>query len=105
MYSFSLNNYLILSWFHLLCVNDVFIKLDVIGDNMEQFTNTITPLELADCLGGITVQGVYKTLKSHNIPTQTTNNRRKIIPSEGVRKLFEDRGFQVPKGYYFISNC
>jgi chromosome partitioning protein len=64
---------------------------------MEQFDNTITPLELADCLGGITVQGVYKALKSHNIPTQTTNNRRKIIPSEGVRKLFEERGFQYPK--------
>jgi chromosome partitioning protein len=64
---------------------------------MEQFNNTITPLELADCLGGITVQGVYKALKSHNIPTQTTNNRRKIIPSQGIRKLFEERGFQYPK--------
>lgn len=64
---------------------------------MEHFKNTITPLELADCLGGMTVQGVYKALKSHNIPTQTTNNRRKIIPSEGIRKLFEDRGFKYPK--------
>jgi len=64
---------------------------------MEQFNNTITPLELADCLGGITVQGVYKALKTHNIPTQTTNNRRKIIPSHGIRKLFEERGFQYPK--------
>lgn len=63
---------------------------------MEQFKNTITPLELADCLGGMTVQGVYKALKSHNIPTQTTNNRRKIIPSEGIRKLFEERGFKYP---------
>lgn len=64
---------------------------------MEQFTNTITPPELADCLGGITVQGVYKALKTHNIPTEVTNNRRKIIPAEGIRKLFEDRGFQYPK--------
>jgi len=64
---------------------------------MEQFNHTITPLELADCLGGMTVQGVYKALKSHNIPTQTTNNRRKIIPSHGIRKLFEERGFQYPK--------
>lgn len=64
---------------------------------MEQFNNNITPLELADCLGGITVQGVYKALKSHNIPTQITNNRRKLIPSQGIRKLFEERGFQYPK--------
>jgi chromosome partitioning protein len=64
---------------------------------MEPFTNTITPLELADCLGGMTIQGVYKALKTHNIPTQITNNRRKIIPPHGIRKLFEDRSFQYPK--------
>lgn len=64
---------------------------------MEQFNHTITPLELADCLGGMTVQGVYKALKTHNIPTQITNNRRKLIPSHGIRKLFEERGFQYPK--------
>lgn len=63
---------------------------------MEQFSNTITPLELADCLGGITVQGVYKTLKTHDIRTETTKNRRKMIPSQGIRKLFEDRGFKYP---------
>lgn len=73
------------------------MKLDNMSENMEPFKNTITPLELADCLGGITVQGVYKTLKSHNIETQTTNNRRKIIPSEGVRKLLEEKGFKYPK--------
>lgn len=67
------------------------------GKNMEQFNNTITPLELADCLGGITVQGVYKALKTHNILTETTNNRRKLIPAQGIRKLFEERGFQYPK--------
>lgn len=64
---------------------------------MEPFINTITPLELADCLGGMTIQGVYKALKTHNIPTKITNNRRKIIPPHGIRKLFEDRGFQYPK--------
>lgn len=64
---------------------------------MEQINHTITPIELADCLGGMTVQGVYKALKSHDIPTQTTNNRRKIIPSQGVRRLFEERGFRYPK--------
>lgn len=64
---------------------------------MEQFQQAITPAELSDCLGGITVQGVYKALKNHNIPTQTTNNRRKFIPSHGIRKLFEERGFIYPK--------
>lgn len=64
---------------------------------MEQFQQAITPAELSDCLGGITVQGVYKALKSHNIPTQATNNRRKFIPSHGIRKLFEERGFIYPK--------
>ncbi len=64
---------------------------------MEQFKQTITPIELSDCLGGITVQGVYKALKTHNIQTELTNNRRKIIPAEGIRKLFEERGFEYPK--------
>jgi chromosome partitioning protein len=64
---------------------------------MENFKNTLTPAELVDCLGGITVQGVYKALKSHNIPTETTNTKRKLIPSEGIRKLFEERGFKYPK--------
>lgn len=64
---------------------------------MEQYKNTITPLELADCLGGITVQGVYKALKARNVQTEITNNRRKIIPAQGIRKLLEDRGFQYPK--------
>jgi chromosome partitioning protein len=64
---------------------------------MEQFNNTITPIELADCLGGITVQGVYKALKTHNIETGVTNNRRKLIPASGIRRLFEERGFKYPK--------
>ena len=58
---------------------------------------SITPIELADCLGGITVQGVYKALKSHDIKTESTQSRRKYIPAKGIRKLFEERGFQYPK--------
>jgi chromosome partitioning protein len=61
-----------------------------------QFKASITPIELADCLGGITVQGVYKALKVHEIQTEIANNRRKYIPSAGVRKLFEERGFTYP---------
>lgn len=63
---------------------------------MEQFKASVTPIELADCLGGITVQGVYKALKAHGIQTETANNRRKHIPPEGIRKLFEERGFAYP---------
>src|SRR5262245_39908980 len=73
------------------------LNLNGVCKDMEQFDHTITPIELVDCLGGITVQGVYKALKTHNIPTQMTSNRRKIIPSQGIRKLFEERGFQYPK--------
>lgn len=64
---------------------------------MEQFNNTITTLELADCLGGITAQGVYKALKTHDIETGIANNGRKLIPAKGIRKLLEERGFQYPK--------
>lgn len=64
---------------------------------MEPFNASIAPIELADCLGGITVQGVYKALKAHDIKTETTNTRRKYIPSDGIRKLFEERGFEYPK--------
>jgi len=64
---------------------------------MELQKNSLTPVELIDCLGGMTVQGVYKALKSHNIPTETTQTRRKLVPPKGVRKLLEERGFVYPK--------
>ena len=69
---------------------------------MEHHNQTLTPIELADVLGGITVQGVYKALKSHNILTHLTHNRRKLIPSEGIRKLFEERGFKYPKARHIV---
>lgn len=62
---------------------------------MTQF-GSITPVELTDTLGGMTIQGVYKALRSLQIPTETTSTRRKLIPSYGVRKLFEERGFSYP---------
>ncbi len=63
---------------------------------MEPFKTTLTPADLVDCLGGITVQGVYKALKSHDILTETANNGRKLVSTIGVRKLFEERGFTYP---------
>jgi chromosome partitioning protein len=58
--------------------------------------NSITPIELTECLGGITIQGVYKTLKTQNIDILTVN-RRKFISSLGVRSLLIQRGFTYPK--------
>lgn len=63
---------------------------------MELLKNSLTASELIDCLGGMTIQGVYKTLKSNDIPIQTTKTRRKLIPPIGVRKLFEERDFEYP---------
>lgn len=54
-------------------------------------------MDLMDILGGITVHGVYKALKSHQIDVLSTASRRKKIPPLGVRKLLEDRGFKYPK--------
>ena len=62
-----------------------------------QFGSSITPSELTDTLGGMTIQGVYKALRSLQIPTETTSTRRKLVPSQGIRKLFEERGFTYPK--------
>jgi chromosome partitioning protein len=64
---------------------------------MKQLSGCLTPTELADILGGITIHGVYKALKAHNIESETADNRRKRIPSMGIRKLFTERGFKYPQ--------
>jgi hypothetical protein len=43
----------------------------------------LTPNEMAECLGGMTVQGVYKIIKNSNIETNVLKNRRKSIGYEG----------------------
>lgn len=63
---------------------------------LSTYGGTITPAELTDTLGGITIQGVYKALRTHEIPTQNVTSRRKLILAEGARKLFEERGFKYP---------
>lgn len=63
---------------------------------MDQVKAALTPTDLADILGGITVQAIYKTLKSHNIPTETSPTKRKLISPTGVRKILEERGFKYP---------
>jgi chromosome partitioning protein len=54
-------------------------------------------MDLMDVLGGITVHGVYKALKSHNIDVIETESRRKKVTPLGVRKLLIERGFQYPR--------
>jgi chromosome partitioning protein len=57
----------------------------------------LIPSELSEILGGITVHGVYKALKAHQIESELTLTRRKKIPPLGVRKLLIERGFNYPK--------
>ncbi len=57
---------------------------------------SLTPKELAESLGKITVQGIYKTLKSKQIDTITAENRRKYVPPLGVRQLLQERGYKYP---------
>ena len=57
----------------------------------------MTPPELMDLLGGITIQGVYKALRAHQVSTELTSTRRRIIHPAGIRKLLEERGFSFPK--------
>lgn len=64
---------------------------------MTTVTGSLTPNELCNSLGNITVQGVYRALKAKGIKTIVATNRRKYIPSTEVRRLFEERGFQYPK--------
>lgn len=64
---------------------------------MSTDVHNLSAIDLADCLGGISVQAVYKALKAYEIQTETKKNKRIFIPSNGVRKLLEERGFKYPK--------
>jgi chromosome partitioning protein len=64
---------------------------------MRKFETSLTPADLTDPLGGITVQAVYKALRSLDISTEKTATGRKLISSISVRRLFEERGFKYPK--------
>ncbi len=64
---------------------------------MSEQANSLSAVDLANCLGGVSVQAVYKALKSYDIQTTTKTNKRIIIPPKGVRKLLEERGFKYPK--------
>lgn len=60
-------------------------------------TSAITPSDVAEIFGGISLQAVYKILKSNDVETKTTSNRRKLISPLGVRTILEKRGFSFCK--------
>jgi chromosome partitioning protein len=64
---------------------------------MSEQVNYLSAIDLANCLGGLSVQAVYKAIKSYDIKTTTKTNKRIVIPSNGVRKLLVERGFKYPK--------
>lgn len=57
----------------------------------------LTPTDLIGMLGGITVHGVYKALKTQDIEVLATNSRRKKIPPLGIRKLLLAKGFKYSR--------
>ena len=57
----------------------------------------LKPADLREILGNISVQGVYKILKTHGIESFSSPNKRKKIPSLEIRRLLEERGFKYPK--------
>ena len=57
----------------------------------------ITPSHLAELLGGISLQAVYKQLRSCGATTQSLSNRRRVVEGAEVRRLLEARGFRFSK--------
>jgi chromosome partitioning protein len=63
---------------------------------MDEIKGYLRPNELIDILGGISIHGVYKVIKSHNIEVEKENPRKKVIPPQGIRTLLESKGFKYP---------
>lgn len=64
---------------------------------MNDYYSAITPKIIAELLGDITVQGVYKALRKAEINiSETKTGRKKLLPKD-VRKFLELRGFKFPK--------
>jgi len=57
----------------------------------------LTPVELSKALGGITVNGVYKSLERANINLIKTKTGRKRIPHLELRKFLINKGYKYPK--------
>lgn len=63
---------------------------------MKEVNGFLTPAELSIILGGMTVHGVYKALKSIGIEPLLTHSRRKKITPIDTRRLLMERGFRYP---------
>jgi len=64
---------------------------------MNESNSFLTPKELSETLGNITVHGIYKSLKTQKLDIITTQSRRKRIPPLAIRSFLEERGFQYPR--------
>ncbi len=78
-------------------------EIDVIDDKLEQTEPMqkpncyLTTNEVTELLGNVTPQYIYKLLKSLNVESFLTSNKRRLIPSTGVRKILESKNFSFPK--------
>ena len=60
----------------------------------------ISPKDLASALGGMTLQGVYRILKQHNVKANT--GTRRLVKFNEVREILTSRNFDYPnKNYSF----
>lgn len=57
----------------------------------------VTPADLSYLLGGISLQAVYKQLRTNGIESHTSANKRRWISPQGVRQLLEQKSFSFPK--------
>ena len=64
---------------------------------MDTYKGYLTPSEIATVLGGITVQGVYKIIKTLGIETMSLGARNKVIPPASIRTILESKGFVYPR--------
>ena len=63
----------------------------------QQIGGNLTPADLANLLGNITVHGIYKQIKNEQIPFVTNNSKRKQITPSGMRQFLLNKGFVYPK--------
>jgi chromosome partitioning protein len=60
-------------------------------------TAAITPTDIANLLGGVSLQAVYKQMRTQGIDSLAASNRRRFIAPRGVRQILETKGFTFPK--------
>jgi chromosome partitioning protein len=56
----------------------------------------VTPSDLSELLGGVSLQAVYKQLKNNEIQSHSAKNKRRWISPSGVRQFLEKKNFSFP---------